>query len=261
VKYEFTYGAPPPGVASRSYLFVVSHMRSFSSLLCHILGSHAEIAGYAEAHQAYADRADLLRLARKVEATIEGPLAGRYVLDKILHGDYAIAPAVLERPDVKVLLMVRNPDDTIPSILHMWRSLAKTMTAADAVSYYESRLDQIDACSRHLGGKALYLDAESLLDRTDTVLAGLSRWLGLSRGLSANYRTFKFSGERGFGDPSPHILAGKVIADVRERHRDYVPVQIPDALLQRAREHYRVRRAALLARHSTASPSSPAETG
>jgi len=253
VKYEFTYGAQAARVRSRGYLFVVSHMRSFSTLLCHILGSHDEIAGYAEAHQAYAGRADLLRLARKVESTIEGTTAGRYVLDKVLHGDYAIAPAVLGRPDVKVLLMVRNADDTVPSILHMWRSLGKTMTAAEAVSYYETRLAQIDVCSQHLGREALYLDAESLLDQTDLVLGALSRWLGLGSPLRASYRTFRFSGERGFGDPSAHILAGKVIADERERHRDYVPVAIPDALLQRARERYRVRREALLSRHPTVS--------
>lgn len=251
MKYEFTYGAKAPRVGARGYLFVVSHMRSFSTLLCHILGSHDEIAGYAEAHQAYAGRADLLRLGRKVESTIEGPIAGRYVLDKILHGDYSIAPAVLGRPDVKVLLMLRNPDDAIPSILHMWRTLAKPMTAADAASYYENRLAEIDACSRHLGAKALYLDAESLLDRTDAVLDGLSRWLGLATALSARYRTFKFSGERGFGDPGAHILAGKVIADERERHRDYAPAAIPDSLLTRARADYRGRRQALLSRHPT----------
>ena len=82
MKYEFTYGARAARGRSRRYLFVLSHMRSFSSLLCHILGSHPEIAGYAEAHQAYAGRADLLQLTRKVESTLEGAVAGRYVLDK-----------------------------------------------------------------------------------------------------------------------------------------------------------------------------------
>jgi hypothetical protein len=42
-----------PGVflGSRAYVLVLSHMRSFSSMLCHVLGSHEEIAGYAEMHQ------------------------------------------------------------------------------------------------------------------------------------------------------------------------------------------------------------------
>src|SRR5213075_544290 len=44
VQYE--YGAPVARHTGR-FIFVVSHMRSFSSLLCHILGSHPEISGYA----------------------------------------------------------------------------------------------------------------------------------------------------------------------------------------------------------------------
>lgn len=254
MKYEFTYGAQAPHGRARGYLFVVSHMRSFSSLLCHILGSHREIAGYAEMHLAYSGRSDLLRLALNVELATEAPVADRYVLDKILHSNYDIASSVLGRLDVKVLLMLRNPDDTIPSILHMARSLGNPVAAANAVSYYENRLARIDAVSQQVGRRALYLDAESLLDRTEPVLDALSRWLGLAEPLSADYRTFKLSGEKGVGDPSAHILAGKVIADHSERHRDYVPVAIPDGLLQRARELYRARRDALLARHPTVPP-------
>ena len=49
-----------------SYIFVLSHMRSFSSLLCHILGSHSEISGYLETHLSYIGRSDLHRLEAKV---------------------------------------------------------------------------------------------------------------------------------------------------------------------------------------------------
>src|SRR5262245_13075611 len=36
-----------------SPLFVLSHMRSYSSLLSHVLGSHPEIDGYCETHLRY----------------------------------------------------------------------------------------------------------------------------------------------------------------------------------------------------------------
>src|SRR5688572_25028043 len=66
------------------YLFVIGHMRSYSSLLAHILGSHPRIVGYAEMHQKYRTVLDLLELSRKVERTCDKGCAGRYVLDKIL---------------------------------------------------------------------------------------------------------------------------------------------------------------------------------
>jgi hypothetical protein len=42
------------------YLFVISHMRSRSSLLSHILGSHPQVIGYSELHQSYQRWSDLL---------------------------------------------------------------------------------------------------------------------------------------------------------------------------------------------------------
>jgi len=95
-----------------SFLFVVSHMRSFSSLLCHILGSHPEISGYAEMHLSYLGRPDLDRLARKVrEMTDNAPLR-RYVLDKLLHNYRQLMPRVFERPDVKIVFLLRNAEDS-----------------------------------------------------------------------------------------------------------------------------------------------------
>src|SRR5207344_470155 len=91
----------------------------YSSLLCHILGSHPEISGYAETHQSYTGRTGLKRLAAKVRAATGARTLGRYVLDKILHNYAKIAPDVLGRPDVKVLFLVRRPEDTIASILNM----------------------------------------------------------------------------------------------------------------------------------------------
>lgn len=103
-----------------SYLFVVSHMRSFSTLLCHILGSHSDIGGYVETHQSYFGGFDLDRLAVKVTDTTEDPLLRRYLLDKMLHNYVHIAPKVLARPDVKILFLIRSAEDTIRSILNLF---------------------------------------------------------------------------------------------------------------------------------------------
>jgi hypothetical protein len=232
VQYE--YGGQVARHAGR-FLFVVSHMRSFSSLLCHILGSHPEISGYAEAQLSYFSRLDLQRLARKVQHITGNPALGRYVLDKILHNHREIAPGILDRPEIKVLFLLRNPEDTFRSILNMSHSRGHKGKFSDpvrVVDYYVTRLRQLEGYCAHLGGNALFLESERLLGDTERVLVELSRWLELGGSLKADYRTFRFSGAPGYGDPSPTILAGTVVRDDEARHQHYVSIPIADDLLQ-----------------------------
>ena len=85
-------------------------MRSYWALLCHILGSHPEIAGYAEMHLAYRHGMDLLRLRSRVSPSLGAALGGRFVLDKVLHDDYLIAPSILGRKDVYSIVLVSQAD-------------------------------------------------------------------------------------------------------------------------------------------------------
>jgi hypothetical protein len=232
VQYE--YGVQL-GRHTGRFLFVVSHMRSFSTLLCHILGSHPEISGYGEAQLSYFSRLDLQRLARKVQQITGNPVLGRYVLDKILHNHREIAPAILDRPEIKVLFLLRNPEDTFRSILNMSHARGpkgKYSDPARVLDYYVTRLRQLEGYCTRLGGNARFVESEGLLCDTERVLVELSRWLELGEPLKADYRTFRLTGEAGYGDPSPTILAGTVVRNDEDRHRHYVPMPIPDALLQ-----------------------------
>ena len=233
VRYE--YGAQVQARHTGRFLFVVSHMRSFSSLLCHILGSHPEISGYAEAHLSSFGRLDLQRLARKVQQLTGNPELGRYVLDKILHNHREIVPGILDRSEVKVLFLLRNAEDTFRSLLNMShiRNKSKFSDPARVLEYYVKRLQQLEGYYTQLGSNALFLESEKMISDTDRVLIELSRWLDLREPLKADYRTFRFSGAPGYGDPSPTILAGTVVRNDDERHRYYVPIPIADDLLQR----------------------------
>src|SRR6476469_7240809 len=138
---QYQYGAQPARHTG-CFLFVVSHMRSFSSLLCHILGSHPEISGYGEAQLSYFSRLDLQRLARKVQQITGNAALGRYVLDKILHNHREIAPRILDRPEIRVLFLLRNAEDTVQSILNMSRSRGHKGKFSDPVhvlDYYVKR--------------------------------------------------------------------------------------------------------------------------
>lgn len=250
--YEIQYAAPGPARHAGSFILVVSHMRSFSSLLCHILGSHPEISGYGEAQQPYRGRIDLDRLARTVRGQIgDAPLA-RYVLDKILHNHLEIAPTVLARPDVRCLFLLREPRETIASVVAMVRSLGHGLgqfgDPQHVADYYVGRVGQLTHYSAVPGINAVFVDATRLIDESDAVLAGLSNWLGLGSALVPEYRTFPLTGRPGHGDPSANIRAGTIVKDSEERHRDRADVAIPDDALERASQAYAGCRAALSAR-------------
>jgi len=239
--FELRYGAPVEHRYGGAYLFVLSHMRSFSSLLCHVLGSHPEISGYGETQQSYVGRRDLDRLVKTVRAQTGDPALGRYVLDKILHNHHEIAPAIVARPDVRWMFLLRNPADAITSIVNMALSLEHTGEFSDPVrvaDYYVGRVQWMARFGEQHGHAALYVDAQRLVDDTDAVLAGLTRWLALATPLARAYRTFPLTGARGHGDPSPNIRTGRVVTDAGERHRDYVRVTIPQDALARADAAY-----------------------
>jgi hypothetical protein len=251
--YKIEYGGQPKSRPLRGYILVVSHMRSFSSLLCHILGSHGEISGYAETHQSYLGRIDLQELKQRVQATTGEAVSGKYVLDKILHNKISIAPSVLTRPNVKVLFLVRSAEETMRSILNMTHALGHTWLTnpAQVLDYYINRLHRIENYSARLQRNALFVEAEKLIDDTDAVLNCLSRWLDLEQPLTANYRTFKFTGSAGYGDPFPTIMAGEVIKNAKDRHGVYVPLAIPHDVLRKGKEAYADCRGILSKRHES----------
>ena len=246
--YDIRYGVTPRQRYAGTFLFVVSHMRSYSSLLCHILGSHSEISGYSEAHQSYFGRNDLERLARTVREATEEATLKRFVLDKVLHSNEQIAPDILRRPDVRCIFLLRNPRDTIASILNMAHTLRSTgdfSIPSRVVAYYEQRLLLMEAYGVHVAGRAIFVESERLLVDTDLLLARITEWLGLAEPLSPEYRTFRHTGRPHHGDPSSHIKAGKIVADDEYRHRDYVPFAIADDVLERGNAAYARCRAAL----------------
>src|SRR5262249_37085395 len=137
----------------RSTLFILSHMRSYSSVLSHVLGSHPQIDGYCETHLRYRFSFDLLRLKWRLPRLTGQPLRGRYVLDKILH-NYPVAAAILDNPHTRAIFLLRQPVDVVQSIVHMGRHLdlnEKNSNVAKTTQYYVERLSQLTRLARVLG--------------------------------------------------------------------------------------------------------------
>jgi hypothetical protein len=206
--------SPQVFLGRRAYIFVFSHMRSYSSLLCHILGSHVEISGYAEMHVSYRGPLDLLRLRARVARSLGGGLPGRYVLDKVLHNEYAVAPSVIGRADVFPIFLLRRPLPSIASILELGRDIPDVPWYSDITAvadYYVARVQRLGELAGQLGSAHLFVEAEEIVNQPGPALQRIATFLGLPRPLSESYSIFPRTGEIGSGDSSPQIMAGRIV--------------------------------------------------
>ncbi|MFO1282681.1 MAG: sulfotransferase [Burkholderiales bacterium] len=242
---------------STGYLFLLSHMRSYSSLLGHILGSHAEIDGYVEQLRPYVSRYDLSAMGPRIEEATGQRRRGRYLFDKILHNEGTLTDEVLHRPETRVLFLVREPAATIPSIVRVARKYAdepanQGTRPGGAVDYYVGRLAELVATSDRLdaNGRALFVVAEDLIDDTAGALGRISAWLGLASPLEARYQTFPLTGVLGLGDPSPNIKAGRVLRPEEREPISDERIDIGPEVLAPAVEAHRRTVAILRARHA-----------
>ena len=221
----------------KRYILVLSHMRSYSSLLCHILNSNPEVAGYVEMHIAYSGRRDLWRLKWNVFLGTDADVGGRYVLDKILHNGSEVNPVLLRRDDVFVIFSLREPRRTIQSTVAMARSLDPHDWKADpekVTQAYVRRVKQLRRLAYQELRHATFIDAQRLIDDSPRVLGELTTFLSLKEPLSEEYQTSKLTGVRVFGDPGKYIKAGNI---VRNRE-DYSEIELSDDVLEPAFEAY-----------------------
>lgn len=229
------------------YLFLLSHMRSYSSLLAHILGSHADIDGYGEAHVKYRNKLDFWRLRRAIQRATGEPIRGEWLLDKILH-NYVRAPdRLIDNERVRAIIFLRRPERTLQSILTLARHQhadAATHNAQLTCDYYVSRLHRLRADGQRLGKRSLYFDAEAFIEQPQMVLDQISDWLQLSQPLQSNYQVLKRTGETGFGDPLHNIRAGHIL-DSGASTID-AKIQIPAQMLREAEAAYQRCREMLL---------------
>jgi hypothetical protein len=209
----------------RSTVFVLGHMRSYSTLLCHILGSHPEIAGYAEMHLAYRNVLDLLRLRARVFRSLGCALPGRFVLDKVLHDEYAVAPSILRRQDVHAIVVIRRPAESIQSVLAMGERIPSVAWYSDvdaAVDYYAKRLRTLAEMREH-ASHYLLVRAEDIVEETGRALAEITEFLGLEQALTEEYDLFPHTGHQGWGDDSAAIRTGRVVRPERRSDGDAPP--------------------------------------
>ena len=221
----------------RRYVFLISHMRSYSSLLGHILGSNPQIAGYAETHHSYRSDLDLVELALKIYHTNNRSLDGDILFDKVLHGQYEFSDRFLGRDDVSLLFAIREPVATVRSTVAMARRRKKPDWKGDVQKvsdYYMRRLDQMVHLAGRQPAHSAFLVADDLIHRTSDVLASLTEFLDLRVPLTSEYQTFEYTGKPIYGDPGAHIKAGSVVRD-RDDHSE---VEVDEEIQRRLKQAY-----------------------
>ncbi|MBN9690131.1 MAG: hypothetical protein J0M24_07820 [Verrucomicrobia bacterium] len=217
------------------YLFILSHMRSRSTLLSHVFGSHPEISGYLEAQLHYRGTMDFLRLRRFVSLSTGQKSLNRYVVDKVLFND-SFEPEIIDRVGISPIFLLRKPEESIKSTCSMMRPRTPQLHMDKSVDYYLKRVEWLERCARTIRTKGIFIESASLVSQTQEVFRLVQDKLALSAPLSESYQTFTATGKTVRGDPSKMISEGQIVRDGRKSYTAELVVP-PDALA-RAEELY-----------------------
>jgi hypothetical protein len=252
----------PALVLRHRNIFLLSHMRANTSLFGHLLGSHPLVEGYYEMHIGYHSWKSLWRQKLLHFAGHRAKPSARWMFDKVLHDGHAVAPALLQREDSRTIVMLREPVQSIKSLMVLYQAESPHLpeaTADGAARYYIDRLATLANVATLLPGRYFYLDAECLVSDAAPTLAALGDWLQLPTPIPSEYKTFTNTGRGKSGDTSSRLKSGKI----SKSSRDYADVQVPAGLLQEAHDAYTRYRATLVAaaQRRALLPAQPARAG
>ena len=227
----------------RKIIWLLGHMRSGSTLLLHLLGSHPDILAAGERNATYSNAGDLRGLA--VAAAYARRQLFRdygYVADQINHNRFLASKDLLDNPSLYKIFLIREPRGALASMVEIL-GRHYGMDLEQAVDYYLDRLEALERYARHVQdtGRSFFLTYGDLVERSRPALRRLQTFLDLETPIPETYRTFDFTGKQ--GDPSRRIRSGQIRGDLPPRQIDLDP-----RVLERARGAYS-RCSGLLAAH------------
>ncbi len=195
------------------YVFILAHMRSGSSLLAHIMASHPDFVGAGETYTSYRSSADLPNLVLRTSEALHKPiLRGPYVVDKI-NWNHFLADEVLQTHLLcKCVILIRDPETTLKSLIERGMDPNDELFGyheKKALEYYTNRLDVLTRYGLLLGERALLVEYDELIGRTEDTLATLTRFFGVDPGFTPTYATHRATGR--LDDTSINIRAGRII--------------------------------------------------
>lgn len=224
------------------FIFILSHMRSGSSLLTHILISNPAVIGFGESHIKYNSEADFNKLMMKVyyqyqnfsqfpEHLTRLRMNQTYVLDKILHNQKIVNEKLINLASISVIFLVREPARALASLL----DLKSHWNQKNAFDYYNDRLRKLVEYAEQINNpqRSLFITHDQLLNQTEVTLNKLQQFLQTKQPFSEEYELTRSTGQKHVGDHKGNIKAGKIIRQKRKLNH-----QIEENLLTESRHHY-----------------------
>ncbi|MEA5466306.1 sulfotransferase family protein [Leptothoe sp. PORK10 BA2] len=239
--YRIEAANQPYGVAFRAqpyrFLLLLSHMRSGSSLLTHVLTTNPEVIGYGETHTDYADAHDFKVLLKKVYWQAQDfrtlgdvqnlRMNHRYVMDKVLHNKKFLDHGFLKSDQVYAIFLLREPERSLASIA----DLKPHWSQQDTVDYYVERMVMLVEYARLINNsqRMLVVSYEQLLENTPQVLITLQQFLHTQAPFEEEYKVLKTTGMKGVGDSKGNIKAGKIVRSQRQLTQSFPPALVAQA--------------------------------
>jgi len=196
-------------------LFILGHMRSGSSLLTLLLNANPEIIGYGETHIKYASEKDFQRLIYKIYMkNRELKMQHKYALDKILHDSKIINQDILGSEQLSIIFLIREPQKSMASMM----KIKPHWSESETLEHYIKRLSKLEDYAKLINSKerSLFITHDQLLNNTELVFGQLQKFLDVKTPFSEEYEVLRTTGQRGIGDSSENIKAGRILRGDRQ---------------------------------------------
>ncbi len=200
-------------IANPNVVFILSHMRSGSSLLVHILSSNNQILGIGEQNRIYHKRIDLKQMelfVRWNQKSMFKPY--KYIVDQILHSEYTPNKTLLKNNHIKFIFLIRSAHETMSSIENLGGHPYSINNKGkyNPINYYTNRFNELMLISKSISLKSqCFLTYEDLINNSDKTLRNLSLFLDLKTPLKKEYKLKNSTGK--LGDRSENIKKGTII--------------------------------------------------
>jgi len=216
--------------ADYKYVLVLSHMRSGSTLLVHLLASNKNILCYGESQISYESQRSLTKLIAKncIYRKKVFPTS-IFIGDKILHSRFKLDIfEKFQKDRLKIIYLLREPLGTISSL--------NNAGSKEACEYYFERMDTLYSIASRFSGRipSLLLSYDNLIRNTNESLNAIQKYLELKDGFNENYPILPTTGKLGIGDASENIKTGKIV-------RSSKPIQmgnIPEVTINQLNQCY-----------------------
>lgn len=198
-------------------VFILSHMRSGSSLLEHILTSNEQILGFGEQNRIYEQDSNLIQMEVFIRWKLKKMFKNSlYVVDQVLHNEYTPNLSILKKDRMKFIFLLRTPIETISSIENLggFPYSVNNKGLYNSINYYVDRLNELMLISKNIPKSSqFFLTYNDLINNPDLTLQNLDRFLGLKTPLKKEYKLKRSSGK--FGDRSEYIKKGEITSTTK----------------------------------------------